>query len=154
MNLRWRIATSSDSDFVLCLRNEENTRNNSIEGGVISWDEHNEWFTSRLGRVEFEPIMVFLIDDVCIGITRLDLINLYPRSYRINLAVSLDHRGRGLGLRILLKTCSFAQESFMAKEIHAMVKQINTASLSIFRKAEFEEVASENDLVQFVKHLI
>jgi len=154
MNLRWRIATSLDSNFILSLRNEENSRNNSFESGVISLEEHNKWFTLRLGRIKFEPIMVFLIDEVNIGITRLDLINQYSRSYRINIMVSQDHRGKGLGLRLLLKTCSFAQEDLSAKEIHAKVKQVNAASLSIFRKAEFEEVSSENDLVQFVKQLI
>ena len=129
-----RPARLADAYFLLRVRNDPETRRQSLSTGAVSADRHREWLESVLlstrrllfvGEAEGQPI----------GYVRLDL-NAGTSEAEVSVALAPEARGRGLGGKIIAAAVAEGRErgivSFMAR-----VRPDNLASLSAFEGAGF-----------------
>ena len=86
MEITQRPATLGDAAILLTWRNNPSTREFSHHSGLILSDEHLEWLTARLERIQFEPFFLFAADHQAIGMSRLDILSGSVDKYEISIS--------------------------------------------------------------------
>ena len=153
MEITQRTATLSDAAVLLIWRNNPSTRAFSLHSELILSDEHLEWLTARLERVQFEPFFLFAADYKAIGMSRLDILSGSVNKYEISILVDPNQHGMGIGTRILNMTCEAFFSLHPDDTIVASVHQNNSISQNLFTGAGFELVQSVGDFIRFEKNL-
>ena len=133
-----RPATVEDCTQVWLWRNDEETRQASVDSSPIPWATHERWFldslTSRRRRM-----YVIVADDQPSGVARLDLDGDHAT---VSIHLAPECRGRGLGPAALRALADLAFGDPGLNGLLASVKAENRASLSVFRKAGFVPVSA------------
>ena len=153
MEITQRTATLSDAAILLAWRNNPSTREFSHHSELILSDEHLEWLTARLERIQFEPFFLFAADDKPIGMSRLDILSGSVNKYEISILVDPNQHGKGVGARILDMTCGTFFSLYPDKTIVARVHRHNLVSQKLFTSAGFQLVPSVGDFLHFEKSL-
>ena len=151
MEITQRTAKLEDAALLLAWRNNPSVREFSLHSGVIQNDEHMDWFTARLERVQHEPFFLFVADYESIGMSRLDFMFESTDKYEISILVDPNQQGKGFGTKILNMTCGAFFSLNPDKTIIANVHQHNSVSQKLFLKAGFQLINSVGNFFQFEK---
>ena len=120
--------------------NEPEVRSASFCSAPIAWDEHREWFTRKLGD---EKILMFIATDehgIPVGQIRFETTN--NREADIDISITPEKRGLGLGARLIEKAVQAAFEQTDLICVHGFVKAENRASAQAFERADFRYVGA------------
>ena len=153
MEITQRTAAFSDALVLLTWRNNPRVREFSVHSELIPTNEHLEWLTARLERVQLEPFFLFESDHKVIGMSRLDVISKSTGKYEISVLVDPNQHGKGVGTRILNMTCESFFSMHPEDTIVATVHQQNFVSQKLFISAGFDLQSSSGDFLHFEKTL-
>ena len=151
MEITQRTATLGDAAILLTWRNNPSTRVFSHHSELILSDEHLEWLTARLERIQIEPFFLFAADYKAIGMSRLDILSGSVDKYEISILVDPNQHGQGIGTRILGMTCEAFFGLHPDYTIIASVHPDNFVSQKLFVGAGFELLPSTGDFLHFEK---
>jgi len=145
--LTLRKAIIGDAQCLFDWANDSETRKNSIYSQEIILENHLEWLKNKINDPNDE---IYIVNEkVPVGILRIDKIDNY---FRISFNVLKEHRGKGIGQRII----SLAVDKFSNKRLVAEVLEGNTASQKIFDRNNFvvtqKYTKNERKIMTYVKH--
>jgi RimJ/RimL family protein N-acetyltransferase len=140
-----RLTREADRDVLLKWRNNPRVVQFTRSRVAISPEEHAGWFEKRLKNLEVEPIFIFSLDETPIGMTRLDLLDLKGKGYKISILVDELFQKAGFGKRALLQTCVFGMNALSAAYIRAEIHSENLTSIRLFTKLGFIEKSKVDD---------
>jgi RimJ/RimL family protein N-acetyltransferase len=140
-------ASGKDASLLFKWVNEKEVRQNSIQGGYISWVNHLSWFKAKLDS-DNTFLFIGYLDKEPIGQIRFELVN---GEYLIDYSVDEAFRGRGFGTQILSNGINLLKEHAVSDPftVKALVKYQNVVSLKIFEALDFKNVGkiSKNGVV-------
>ena len=117
-------------------RNNSDVRKNSFNSDLISWDEHEKWFKSKLQDTE-SVIYIAYYEKTKVGSIRFED---KGDAIKVSIMLNPDFLGKGLGSEVIrLGKDRFINEKRPCKPIIAEVKKDNIASIKVFQKAGFKE---------------
>lgn len=151
MEITSRNANSNDASVLLSWRNSTETRKNSLNSDLITLDQHIEWFSSRLLRIESEPFLLFFYNCKPIGIVRLDIESSKSNEFLISIFVESSYQGIGIGKKMLATVC----EQYLStpeKKIVAKVQKSNVISKKLFVSTGFKLISESSEFVTYEKH--
>jgi RimJ/RimL family protein N-acetyltransferase len=130
-------ARDEDSHTVWGWANDSETRAMSFNSKSIAWEDHLQWYRSKLEN----PRCFFYIatdeQGLPIGQIRFDLDG--PRAV-ISVGLAFEARGRSLGSPVVIRALDELYTKADVTAVHAYVKPINQASIRTFLKADFDEL--------------
>jgi UDP-2,4-diacetamido-2,4,6-trideoxy-beta-L-altropyranose hydrolase len=137
--LKLREAVAADVTLLFNWANDEEVRNNSISQEPIIWDNHVNWFNSRL--IDPNTKMLILESNyVPVGQMRLVLLD---GCWTINYSIDKSYRGKGYGKKIVL----LSLEKHPSVPFRAVVKKSNIASQKVFEDIGFiSEYSTDENL--------
>ena len=151
MKITFRNANFEDASLLYFWRNNPEARNFSQKSEPITLNEHTEWFSSRLLRIDEEPFLIFFWDQKPVGSIRLEFESNKSEKFFISIFVDPAYQGMGIGQKILEITCekylSVGEATIIAK-----VKKSNLVSKKLFIKAGFEFVSNSDEYMIFKKN--
>lgn len=131
--------------------NDPTVRAVSFSSEPIPWEDHVEWFQSRLK----DPYCLFYIavDDegTPVGQTRYDISD---NEAVISVSIAKEFRGRGYGSEIIRIASEQVFNVSSVGIIHAYIKQANEASTRAFSKAGFRDAGTTTIHEHRAAHLI
>jgi UDP-2,4-diacetamido-2,4,6-trideoxy-beta-L-altropyranose hydrolase len=139
-NLVLRRAEEKDCLLLWEWANEPDVRSASFSSEPIAWPAHRDWFTKKLGD---ERILIFIASDehgVPVGQVRFETTN---READIDISISPEKRGLGLGAPLIEKAVQAAFEQTDLIRVHGFVKAGNRASAQAFERANFRYVGAK-----------
>ena len=139
-HLRVRHARFQDAQLLWQWANDPTVRANSFHPEPISLDEHIEWYREKLTSSD-TCIWILEVNQVSVAQVRYERV--HTDTARISFSVVSDHRGRGLGTRVLVLTSVMACRELNVKRLRGAVLSSNEASIRAFTKAGFECVGQE-----------
>ena len=128
-----RPARLAAADFLLRVRNDPETRRQSLSGAV-SAERHLEWLETVLLSTR-RLLFVGEAEGWPVGYVRLDL-NAGTSEAEVSVAVAPEARGRGLGGKIIAAAIAEGRERGIVC-FTARIRPDNLASLSAFEEAGF-----------------
>jgi spore coat polysaccharide biosynthesis protein SpsF len=153
MEITQRTANLGDAAILLTWRNNASIREFSLNSNCIESEEHLDWLTARLGRVQFEPFFLFEANTQLIGMSRLDRAAGTANKFEISILVDPNKQGNGLGAKILDITCAFFFGLYPNDTIVSIVHERNFISQKLFLRAGFELVNTVGKFLHFEKSL-
>ncbi|MPR35419.1 UDP-2,4-diacetamido-2,4,6-trideoxy-beta-L-altropyranose hydrolase [Salmonirosea aquatica] len=131
--MRMDLAGKEDMPLYYTWANDPETRRNSIQSDIISWEDHQKWFKTRIDNPAF-VFYIFRMGSTAVGQVRFKIT--YADA---TISYSLDHRFRGMGLGYEILSQSIRALSWLhpQKKIIGVVKNDNFASLTVFQKLGF-----------------
>ena len=138
VNLSLRLAREEDSETLWLWRNAPAVRDASRSRSAIAWSDHANWFDSKL-RDDNTRLFIAELDSQPAGMVRFDQVG--DRAL-VSIAVDEDHRGRGLGRRLLAESCNrYLKEVGPVTVLRAEVHSSNLASAKVFEAVGFGATA-------------
>ena len=148
-----RPAVWEDAEFLLNLRNDPATRQNSFQTKEVLPEEHYAWLQRTLQREDAEIyILTSVIDGQEYRFGQLRL-NYEKEAALISYGIAPDYRGHGLGKELLGLAEQAARRRSGIRMLQGEVKIGNEASLRSFRALGYAEEAREG-YVLFTKQLL
>ena len=131
--LKTRNATLSDSKKIYLWNTDPVTRSNSFSTNSFSFEEHNNWYRSKLD--DLNAIFMIFTDDSNndVGLVR---INKTEEHWLIGITIDKNHRGKGYSSQ-MINSASKAHYAKYGQPLIAQIKQDNPASIKAFLKAGF-----------------
>ncbi|MGB0589267.1 MAG: GNAT family N-acetyltransferase [Myxococcota bacterium] len=131
--LTLRVATSADCRFYWEVNNAPSTRALSISSEPIPWDDHTEWFESRLRGSE-TVLYVAELKGQRVGVVRFDVTT---NEATISVAIAEFHRGRGLGRRVIAEGTRTTLATGDVAHVIALIRPDNIGSVRAFKAAGY-----------------
>lgn len=132
-----RPVKEEDFSIMYKWRNDPNVRKMMFNTAELELDEHISFWNNRLHDKSSFSFMVF-DSEKPIGVIRLDKrLDLYE----IDILISPEEQGRGIGKRVLEEIIAFAKNKNI-KKLSARIKPENQRSKQIFQRNGFKEVYS------------
>jgi len=156
-NLILRKASEEDCRFIWELANDPVVRAVSFSSEEIPWEVHKKWFNARSQDPE---CLLYVAENSLnekVGQIRFEL---KDEGWVISISIVKAFRGKSLGGDIIKAGSQMLFDSDPEiDKIYAYIKQENSASIHVFKKAGYEHagfatVKEENDAVLMVKNLI
>lgn len=144
MDISLRPVTKNDIGQIYEWRNHPSIRNWCFVTKEIDFGEHTKYWHSRLkekGRFSF----MVTCDGKNVGLIRLDK---GRGSYEVDILISPESQGRGLGSSALQKTKEIAK-NFGIRKLSAKIKPDNVASKKVFEKNGFVERGASKECVLY-----
>jgi RimJ/RimL family protein N-acetyltransferase len=135
-SISMRVATSNDVDLYYEWANDELVRQYSFQQDEIQYENHVNWFNSRIENPNFLFLVFFNQDKSAIGQVR---INKNDEEVIIGISVDKNYRGFGYSFKMLRLACQHYFKNYSDNEIFAYIKLENKASIATFKKAGFLE---------------
>jgi len=134
--LRLRPVRPEDCQLLWHWSNEPIVRAASFNTEPIAWEEHIEWFNSKLNNPDWYCYILNNEKGLPIGQVRVD-----TRGYEaeISINISSDFHGYGYGAEAIHLASEQLFRDTVVKCINAYIKQENTASILAFTKANYKE---------------
>jgi RimJ/RimL family protein N-acetyltransferase len=131
-----RAATAGDSADILAWRNDPRTREMSGSQDVIAATAHAQWYLAKLASPDCCIYIAAADAGAKLGMVRFDRLD--RRTARASINMSPEHRGQGLGAKILQR----AVDTYLAANVdvtvlQATIKNENAASERIFTQVGF-----------------
>jgi len=140
--IHFRLANESDTNLYFDWANDELVRKNSFNQNPIVYENHVNWFHSKLNSKDCFFYLFLNEVNIPVGQVRID-----KTGSEIITGISIDKafRGKSLGLEMLLQSTEDYLKKYPTAEIVAYIKVENTASYTIFKKAGFgdEKIVTE-----------
>lgn len=137
--------------MVLSWRNHEAAREFSKSKIAINEIQHENWFKSRLKLLDSQPFWIFTYEGDEIGYVRFDKSNEYENSLEISICVNPDFYTKGHGQSILDQSISLIFTKFPLVRLIATYNNQNNASEKIFQRANFKEIAINQNFITTAK---
>lgn len=131
--LVFRRARMDDAALLLAWRNDEATRQASIETGLVSLDEHVRWLAGSLASPD-RNIQIAEADGQPVGVVRADR---SADGWELSWTVNPGVRGRGVGRRMLRQIADT-----LDGRLTAVIRTGNVASASMATAAGFSRTKS------------
>lgn len=141
-NLTYKEVTSEDKEQLYIWAIDKQTRRNAINQKEISFEEHLNWFDSKL-KLKSKKYFILKNEKTSLGLLRLDKIKGY---WNISYLIDKKYRGFGLGQKII-------EKAILERDglpLRAKIKEENIASKRIFQKLSFA-VVNSNELITYEK---
>lgn len=131
-----RKATEKDVGILYEWVNDKETRQNSFDTHIITYEEHLNWFNKMMG--DSEQIQYILMDNnIPCGQIRLSIME---DMAEISYSISAKYRGIGYGKEIIRLIKERVRMDYpKINKLVAKVKPSNVASLCCFEKNGFEK---------------
>ena len=151
MEIRQRTPTLDDANLLLNWRNDQSAREFSLHSNPIQIDEHLQWLSARLKRIELEPFYLFMAEGEVVGMSRLDIVSGLTDIYEISILIDPNKQGKGLGAKIFDMTCQSFFRLYPNKSINALVHKHNHVSQRLFLSAGFQLKTPTEDFLNYEK---
>jgi len=139
-------ASVEDVNILFDWANDLEVRANAFNSKKILWEDHLNWFQSKLKNSN-SKIFILRLNGVPVGQIRFDYINKF---WEIDYSIDNLFRGKGLGKKIVeLGIKKLNSEGF----IKAKVKKTNPVSIRVFQKLGFELVSQDSTTIIFQKNI-
>ncbi len=140
-------ATKENTELLFTWANDLSVRNNAFSSETIVWKNHVEWYDRKLNSPSTK-IFIFYKGLTPIGQIRFDLMN---NEWEIDYSIDKEHRGNGLGKKII----QLASAEFSSQDVlKAIVKNDNISSLKVFQQLGFLPTSSDHDsIISFIKKI-
>ncbi|MCO5233142.1 MAG: GNAT family N-acetyltransferase [Chitinophagales bacterium] len=125
-----RLAEKSDELITFEWTNDTETRKNSFSNNIISFEEHSNWWNSK---IRFNTYFIVEVNSKRAGIIRFDKHKDY---YTIGINIAPEFRNRGFSSKFLFISCKKFRKNHN-EDIFAFIKPENLASIKSFEKAGF-----------------
>ncbi|MAH43730.1 hypothetical protein CL614_08500 [archaeon] len=133
--IRVRDATAIDSMELWQWRNDQITRQNSINTNMVEFADHCNWFANVLTNPNRKIMIGFNHDKQNVGMVRFDL-NEERTLAVVSINVNPDHRGRGISVYLLDAALKQIQKEHTLV-FHAEIRHDNIASIKCFTRCGF-----------------
>ncbi len=135
--MSFRDAKADDAWLYFHWANDPEALRQSIDGHVITWNEHEAWFERRIA----DSVLLIAQDEVGIAAGQ---IRFQPRGerWRVNYYLAPEFRGVGLGAKMLSAAIAELRRRKPGARLTAEVKPDNVASRKVFARLGFKEVSS------------
>lgn len=143
-SIRLRPATALDEALLLEWRNDEQTRQMSLDTRPVAASDHHRWLADAL-KDPGRRLFIAEVGGVAIGTTRLDHL---PSAWSISITVAPQHRGAGHGGTLLRLTAEWFGAHLRGGVIAAAVKRTNRASLALFLRSGYVVAAEDAALIR------
>jgi len=143
-SLHFRMAEYSDVDLYYQWTSDDLVRNNSFSTGTIAYDDHVNWFRSKVGSANCF-LYLFLNDTgEAVGQVRIDK---GSEEAVIGISIAEAFRGKSMGVEMLTGSTDDYLNKYPTDTIIAYIKVENVASNKSFIKAGFdnEEIVTYKD---------
>lgn len=147
MEIIQRAANLNDAGVLLKWRNSPDVRKYSFHTEEIQLEEHEKWLVSRLKRIQLEPFFVFYVNDVAVGMTRLDILPGSTFEHEVSIMVDPEMNNMGIGTRILNTTCETFFTLQLGTSLVAKIHEKNFKSKKLFEKAEFKHYEIQGEFL-------
>ena len=138
-NFLFKLASKEDSESIWEWRNDEVTREMSVNSEIIPWEIHKQWFDSVL-KDPNRYLYVGYLKNKMIGVARFDKVDINPNCYEISINLAPFMRGQGFGKSFLKESIRiFFLEVIDAHSIVAEIKKVNKPSIKTFIESGFEQ---------------
>ena len=129
-----------DSVDIFRWRNDELSREMSINSDVIRWECHQQWFDSIN-----ENTLIFVCElssiNQSVGMVRFDFNDSGKRA-RVSINLAQEYRGKGYAKQCLLEALDVVHtERTIYFEIYAEIKDVNIVSQKLFQDIGFKMVS-------------
>jgi ribosomal protein S18 acetylase RimI-like enzyme len=122
-----------DCRFVWEVNSEPSVRQQSVRTDPIPWESHVGWFERMLTK-EGSLLLIAEEGGVRLGVVRFDR---GPEGAVISVALRPEHRGRGLGTKVISEGTAKALEAGLAEVAIAYVRPSNEPSRRAFLAAGY-----------------
>lgn len=139
--IQLRHVTREDARTLWLWRNDDLTRRMSIHTDPVPWADHCAWLEGILNHTT-RHLLIGVLNGADVGTVRLDQ---EGTRATVNITVAPEHRGRGVGLNLLLALAQHAQGQGLAG-LNAVIRADNQASIRIFTKAGYRHDHDEGDV--------
>ena len=146
MKLTIRKAYKKDSKFLFNLRNDRETKNNSLSAKAISESEHAAWYDKKLND---QTSKIFIYENNSkkkVGFVRFDL-NKSNTVANVSIAVSKEFRGKGCSKTMIEQGIKEISKIYSVVFL-ATVKANNESSLRAFKSTGFGVESSNNKIIK------
>jgi len=118
--------------------NDPTVRDFAFSSESIPWDDHVEWFYSRLAQSDCFIFIAVDDRDLPVGQVRFDL----QGGHEAEIHVSVEKRKRGLGFGTLIIERGVEQlfRKTIVRTVHAFIKPDNRTSIAAFERAGFKRL--------------
>lgn len=143
-----RKANKHDMNELFILSNQDYVRRYSIKKRKINWENHVEWFNNI---IDDDNCVFYVFRDK--GDDLLGQIRFLIENDSATVSISLSQLiiGKGYSLGLLKKSMNFLfDERREVKKIVAFVSEDNTASIKLFKKADFSFVEKEEGFSKYI----
>lgn len=133
-----REAVNSDVDLTFQWANDPETRKQSLNQDTIFYDEHKDWFVSKLSDQENHRIFIALGPiDICapVGILRFDRKN--EEEIAISYTIAPQYRRMGFGELLVKHGIDRIKKEWKFDRCFAIIKHNNEASVKVVKKNKF-----------------
>jgi RimJ/RimL family protein N-acetyltransferase len=139
-DITYRLAKEADRSLFFEWANEESVRENSFSPCKIEWDDHCNWYSTKLGSHK-SFLFVFFSELHAVGQLRFDRTD--DEVLLIDYSVDKEWRGKHLGQQILHEAKIIANKLFPSLVLKGIVQNKNTASIIAFERAGFIKMNEE-----------
>lgn len=149
--LTYRKANVSDSRDLFEWRNDQQSREASINRDLVTWEGHEKWLTAKLNSDDTFMLIFELSSQNSskVGMTRFDL-ERHKGIAEISINVNPTFRGHGLAEKLLSESIElFASAETGIHLINATIRESNVASTKIFIRSGFTEVSRAEGFVHY-----
>ncbi len=143
--LAYEYANIDHQQLLFDWANDEETRRNSYNSGIIKWKDHINWFEKKL-KDPLCKIYIFKFEKSPCGMVRIEK---REDETIIGVSVSKDFRGRGLASLMIEMASKDYVKQVKKERIIAYIKGENAISIKSFEKAgyvEFDEVMINDEV--------
>ena len=128
MRIKLIKAKISDTNFLLNLRNDKDSRENSGNTELIGKQDHDKWFSDQLDKNEHK-IFIIKIYKKKLGYIRLQK----KLKWEVSIAILKKYRNKKIGKKALLNL----EKKFQKIKIFAKVNKLNTKSINFFLSCDY-----------------
>lgn len=150
-HINLRTAKFSDIDILFTLANLNSVRKNSFNSELINRSEHEKWLENILNN-ENEVLLIAEFGKEFIGQVRFTKTGNHAT---VGISIIESYHGQGYGKIILKKGIEYVSQYHKPiTEIHAYVKENNSASAKLFKSLGFNEIERVEIKSQFANKYI
>jgi len=133
--MKIRKVNSDDCETLFTWANDPQVTNFRLNPKTIQWDEHCQWFKSKLSDENAFMYMYQTDENIPAGQVRFDIED--DERAVISVSLSSDHRNKGLGVQLIKEGIRLFLKESKVKKIMAIIRDGNAASINAFTKAGF-----------------
>lgn len=133
--IRVRDAEAQDSTELWQWRNDEATRQNSINTDIVEFADHCDWYKQTLANPNRKIIIGVNHDNQNVGMVRFDLNEIHSVAV-VSIIINPKYRGMGI-CKHLLNEALYEIQKEHTLVFHAEIRHENTASISCFVRCGF-----------------
>lgn len=137
MQINVRKAETRDIIDVFHLSNLQSTRQYSINPNKISWADHVSWYCEVMNN---HQVVLYVATDAKNRFLGQVRYNIESNTAEISISLIDDFKGKGYGIKILLKSQDLIKKDKDINRIIAIIKNENNSSLKLFEKAGYKPI--------------